>query len=95
MLDRPKQLKLTEEDIKAYIAGEPITYTPRMPLERPRKVRGEFPEGGSQGGTGEGVKRMDELLIENKRQLTENELDSLEWAKEFMKRYEKSRNTIF
>lgn len=46
-----RQLKLTEEDIKSFNAGEPITYEPRMPLQAPTEARGEFLEGGSWGSS--------------------------------------------
>lgn len=32
---------------------------------------------------------MSELLIENKQVLTEKQLNDLQWAKEFMEKYEK------
>ncbi len=52
-------------------------------------------------GTYEGVKTLSEALVESttwfdeKPHLTEKELDALEWAKEFMDRYEyRNRNKI-
>lgn len=51
-------------------------------------------------GTLEGVKRLHDLLIESSTwydgepHLTEEELDTLQWAKEFMDRYEQKQRKL-